>query len=410
MAKKSKGEFKFTEIGKIIGGIADKTGIVIETNKTEKEYIGTGIHILNALFSKSILNGGIPNNRITALAGVSGVGKSFICYNICREAQKKGYGIIYIDTEFSIELTDFMNYGIDVDPEKFIFVRSNKVEDIKVFLTQLLDGLKEQKLGGKDVDKFMIVMDSAGQLASNKEVSDAKEGKDKVDMTRAKAMKQLFRIVNSDLGFLKVPMLVTNHTYFTQTMYPQEIMSGGTGLQYSASTIVFLSKAKLKTGEEDEHDLGSSGIVVTAKAAKNRLARPKKVKFEISLNSGCNPYMGLEQFCVPETFDTVGIAKGKMEVDKETGEMTFKPGGNRWYVSSAGKSVPTKQLHTSAVFTKEVLAALEPIIIDYFKYKSVDELQQVEDEFSKKQDELEVEEGIVEIGDIDSMDSEDLFD
>ena len=75
MAKKSKGEFKFTEIGKIIGGIAEKTGIVIETNKTEKEYIGTGIHILNALFSKSILNGGIPNNRITALAGVSGVGK-----------------------------------------------------------------------------------------------------------------------------------------------------------------------------------------------------------------------------------------------------------------------------------------------------------------------------------------------
>ena len=118
----------------------------------------------------------------------------------------------------------------------------------------------------------------------------------------------------------------------------------------------------------------------------------------------------MEQFCVADTFDTVGIAKGKMEVDKSTGEMKFKAGGNRWYVSHLDKSVPMKQLHTSAVFTQDVLEALEPIIVDYFKYKSIDELQQVEEEFSAKQDELEIEEGLVEIDDIDSMDSEDLFD
>ena len=149
MAKKSKGRFEFSKIGKLVSGISEKTGILVEdsSNVTEKEFIGTGIYILNALFSKSILSGGIQNNRITAIAGPSGVGKSFLCYNICREAQKNGYSIIYIDTEFSIELSDMEAYGIDIDPEKLQLVRTNAVEDMKIMLTQLLGELKEQKIG-----------------------------------------------------------------------------------------------------------------------------------------------------------------------------------------------------------------------------------------------------------------------
>jgi len=229
MAKKSKGRFEFSKIGKIVSGISDKTGILVEDSSTvsEKEFIGTGIYVLNALFSKSILHGGIQNNRITAIAGPSGVGKSFLCYNICREAQKDGYSIIYIDTEFSIELSDMESYGIDVNPEKLRLVRSNSVEDLKIMLTQLLGQLKEEKLNGYDIDKFMIVIDSAGQLASRKEIEDAKAGKEKADMTRAKAMKSLFRIVNSDLGFLKVPLLVTNHTYMCVSEETSIIMSDG---------------------------------------------------------------------------------------------------------------------------------------------------------------------------------------
>jgi|AntRauTorckE6833_2_1112554.scaffolds.fasta_scaffold07553_3 hypothetical protein len=227
--KKSKGKFEFSKIGKIVSGISDKTGIQIEDsdNMEKKEFIGTGIYALNALFSKSILNGGIQNNRITAIAGPTGVGKSFLCYNICREAQKDGYSIIYIDTEFSIELSDMESYGIDIDSSKLQLVRTNAVEDLKIMLTQLLGELKENKLSGLEIDKFMIVIDSAGQLASRKEVEDAKAGKEKADMTRAKAMKSLFRIVNSDLGFLKVPMLVTNHTYLTMDLFPRPVMSGG---------------------------------------------------------------------------------------------------------------------------------------------------------------------------------------
>lgn len=405
MAKKKKGKFEFSKIGKIIGGISEKTGIMIEDGAEQKEFIGTGIYILNALLSKSILKGGIQNNRITAFAGPAGVGKSFICYNVCREAQKAGYGIVYIDTEFSIELSDLQKYGIDTSEDKLQLVRTNSVEDIKIFLTQMLGELKDAKLDGYDIDKFVIVIDSAGQLASRKEIEDAKSGKEKADMTRAKALKSLFRIVNSDLGFLKIPMLVTNHTYQSMDLFPRPIMSGGTGLQYSASTIVFLSKAKLKTGNEDDLDIGQSGIVVTAKADKNRLAKPKKVKFEINFETGSNPYVGLDWFCTPENFDKVGIAKGKMEVDKETGEMKFKPGGTRWYVDHLNKSVWTKNLFTKEVFTDEVLEALEPIIKEYFSYSSYEEMEEAEKEFIEEHNQYDEYTDV----DIDDVDGAELF-
>lgn len=407
MAKKTnKGRFEFSKIGKIMDGISEKTGILIEDADGTKgrEFIDTGIYILNALFSKSILKGGIMNNRITALAGPSGVGKSFICYNICRNAQEQGYSIVYIDTEFSIELEDMSAYGIDISQERLRLVRSSKVEDIKLFLTQMLDELKTAKMEGYDIDKMLIVIDSAGQLASNKEVDDAIEGKHKADMSRAKAIKSLFRIINSDLGFLQIPLLVTNHTYMSMDLFPRPIMSGGTGLQYSASTIVMLSKAKLKTGKEDDLDIGQSGIVVTAKADKNRLAKPKKVKFEIDFSTGCNAYKGLEWFCDEANFEKVGICKGKMDVDKSTGEMTFKPGGTRFYVRHLDKSFFASQIHTAEIFTQEVLEALDPIIQKYFDYSNVDELIEAEKEFISSQDKYDEDE-YQDVDDIDSADA-----
>lgn len=405
MAKKNKGKFEFSKIGKIVEGISDKVGFTIEDEDGAKgrEFIDTGIYILNALFSKSILSGGIMNNRITALAGPSGVGKSFICYNICRNAQEQGYSILYIDTEFSIELSDMESYGLDISADKLRLLRINKVEDMKLTLTQTLDELKNAKMEGYELDKMMIVIDSAGQLASKKEIDDAIDGKNKADMSRAKSIKSLFRIINSDLGFLNIPLLVTNHTYMSMDLFPRPIMSGGTGLQYSASTIVMLSKAKLKTGKEDDLDIGQSGIIVTAKADKNRLAKPKKVKFEIDFSTGCNPYKGLEWFCTPENFEKVGIAKGKMDVDKSTGEMTFKPGGTRWYVKHLDKSFFTSQIHNAEVFTQEVLEALDPIIQKYFDYSSVDELLEAENEFMATQDKHD--EDYQDVDDIDSADA-----
>lgn len=315
------------------------------------------------------------NHRYWGGTGISShnTGKSFLCYNICREAQAIGYSIIYIDTEFSIQLNQLPGYGIDISKDKFMLMRTNIVEDLKIFTTQMLDSLKEQKQNGKDIGKILIVLDSVGQLASRKEVEDAKDGKEKADMTRAKALASYFRIINSDLGYLNVGFLCTNHTYSTMDMFPKQVLKGGMGLYYSASSIAFLSKAKLQDGEQDELDMNQSGIIVTAKMIKNRMAKPKKVKFEISFVSGCNPFTGLEFWCDENTFDQVGIAKGKF--DEKTKE--FIPGGNRWYVGHLGKHVATANLFSPQVFTKDVLDNLRPIIQDYFKYKSITELNEL---------------------------------
>lgn len=361
--------------------------------------INTDIYIMNALFSKSIY-GGVSDDRITILAGPPNTGKSYLVYNIARNAQKQGKFVLFIDTEHSINKPILEGFGIKTDPDHLKLVSSNKVEDLKIFLTKFLDGLKTAKDTGAEIPEIVVFLDSIGQLASEKEKADALEGKNKQDMTRAKSIKQLFRVINSDLGYLGIPMICTNHTYEdTTSFFPTQIMSGGKGAEYSASTIVFLSTAKLKTGREDELDLNSSGVVVTAQARKNRMAKPKKVKFEIDHEFGTNKFRGLEYFCTPENFEKVGIAKGKKV--EEDGVISINPGGTRWYVRHLDKSIFEKALFNEAVFNKEVLDALEPIIYKYFDYSSFDEKQTFVETMDTSDE--------VQDKDFDELDESDLF-
>lgn len=386
MAKATKEvkKFEFSKVGSILDNISKNVPIQIEKEIKEKKFITTGVYLLDAALSGRLLGGGIANNRITAFAGESGAGKSFLCYSCAKHAQREGYSIIYIDTEQAIDLEDIPKFGIDNSLDKFRLIRSNKVEDINITLTQLIDELKEQKMAGYELPKLMIILDSLGQMASNKEKADLLKGDIKADFTKAKALGSLFRSINTDLGYLEIPMLVANHTYLdVSSMFPSEKLKGGNGLLYSASVIGFMSKSKLKTSEEDEMDLGASGITVLFKTAKNRLAKPKKIRFDISFIHGMNPYTGLDAFCRPEFFDRIGIAQGKVEVDKSTGEMKFVPGGNRWYVTHLGKSVTTKQLFTQEIFTQGVLEKMAPIVNEYFRFKSLDEIEEVEKDFNK---------------------------
>ena len=385
MAKQTKEvkKFEFSKVGSILDNIAKTVPILVEKEIKEKTFISTGVYLLDAALSGKLLEGGIATNRITAFAGESGAGKSFLCYSCAKHAQKAGYSVIYIDTEQAIDLEDLSKFGIDNSLDKFRLIRSNKVEDLNITLTKLIDELKDQKLAGYELPKLMIILDSLGQMASNKEKEDLLSGSIKQDMTKAKALGSMFRSINTDLGYLEIPFLVANHTYLTMDLFPQEKLRGGNGLLYSASVIGFMSKSKLKTSEEDEMDLGASGISVLFKTAKNRMAKPKKIRFDISFIHGMNPYTGLDAFCRPEFFEQIGIAKGKMEVDKKTGEMTFTPGGIRWYVRHLGKSFTTKQLFTQEIFTQDVLNSMAPIVNDYFRFKSLDEIEETEKEFEK---------------------------
>lgn len=391
MAKKPEKEkkgFSFSKVGELLQNINKKVPVIIETESRERKFIDTGVYLLNAALSARMIDGGVELGKILTVAGDSGTGKTFIALSIAKNAQRAGMGVIYIDTEYSLNLDELPKYAVDNSPEKFKLIRGNKVEDINILLTQLLDSLKQEKMENGSIDPFLIVLDSVGQMSSAKEKEDLISGLNKIDFTRAKSLAAMFRSINTDLGFLEIPMVVCNHVYLEQTaMYPQQILKGGKALVYSSSVIGMMSKAKLKTGQEDDMDLGATGIVVSFKTAKNRLAKPKKIQFEISFISGMNPYTGLDAFCRPEFFDKIGIAQGKMEVDKKTGEMKFIPGGNRWYVNHLGKTVTTKQLFSSEVFTLEVLKKMEPIVNDYFRYKSLDEIEEVEKQFSQALDE-----------------------
>lgn len=405
MAKKEVKKFEFSKIGSILDNIAKTVPIQIEKEIKEKTFITTGVYLLDAALSGKLLNGGVANNRITAFAGESGAGKSFVAYSCAKHAQKAGYSVIYIDTEQAIDLEDIPKFGIDNSLEKFRLIRSNKVEDVNMTLTQLLDDLKEQKMAGFELPKLMIVLDSLGQMASNKEKEDLLAGNIKQDMTKAKALGSMFRSINTDLGFLDIPMIVCNHTYMTLDMFSQEKLKGGNGLLYSASVIGMMSKSKLKTGDEDDMDLGSSGISVLFKTMKNRMAKPKKIRFNISFANGMNPFTGLDSFCRPEYYEQIGIAKGKEEVDKETGELLFKPGGNRWFVRHLGKSFTIKQLFRQDIFTQGVLEKMDPIVNEYFRFKSIDEIEEVERMFNEVIEDEEDETN----GFTDSSDAEDLF-
>jgi RecA/RadA recombinase len=406
MAKQQSKEgkkFEFSKVGTILDNIAKSVPIQIEKEIKERSYISTGVYLLDAALSAKLVGGGILAGRIFGLLGESGAGKSFIAYSICKSAQKDGYSVIYIDTENSIDLEGITKMGIDNDPNKFRLIRSNKVEDINISLTQLLDELKEAKMGGFEIPKILVVLDSIGMMSSNKEKADLLKGDIKQDMTRAKQLNALFRSISSDLGYLDIPMVCCNHTYLTQDLFPKEISKGGMGLVYSASVLGFLSKSKLKTGEEDDMDLGQSGISVLFKTQKNRLAKPKKIRFDISFLNGLNPYTGLDAFCRPEYFNQIGIAQGKMEVDKKTGEMTFIPGGNRWYVSHLDKTVTTKQLFNSDIFTPEVLQKMAPIVNDYFRFKSIDEMDKVESQFNEMIGDEDDSNGFTDAADADDI-------
>ena len=399
-------KFEFSKVGTILDNIGKNIPIVIEKEIKEKVFISTGVYLVDVAMSGKLLGGGIATNRISVFAGESGAGKSFMCFSCAKHAQKAGYCVIYIDTENAIDLEDLPKYGVDNSIDRFRLIRSNKVEDVNMLLSQLIDDLKAQKLDGYELPKLMIVIDSLGQMASNKEKADLLKGDIKQDMTKAKALGSLFRSINTDLGYLDIPLLVANHTYLTMDLFPKSVMKGGNGLLYSASVIGMMSKSQLKNGTEDDMDLGASGISVLFKTQKSRLAKPKKIRFDISFANGMNPYTGLDAFCRPEYFNQIGIAKGKMEVDKSTGEMKFIPGGLKWYIDHLNKSVHTKQLFTPEVFTQEVLLKMEPIVNDYFRFKTIDEIEEVEKKFNNIMEDDEEDDTN---GFTDSADADDIF-
>lgn len=349
------GGFSFSDLNKGLKAFSPDSVILSEDSNSIKimDFIGTGNYTLNAQISGSIY-GGIPVGKITMIAGPSGTGKTYLCLNIVRCAQQKGYDIIWIDSESALDTESLDRFGID--REKFSYNPMGLINDVTSYIANLSKILTETKKTTGEVPKILVVVDSLGNLSSSKEHEDSVKGVVKQDMTRPKELRKLFRVVTKELGMLKIPMVVTNHVYAKQDLFGGNEISGGGGAIFNASTILSLSKANLKDSSGQK-----TGIIITSKIYKSRMTKAGiDVKFHLSFHTGMNPYTGLYEYC---SWDDCGIEIGKYE------KGIFKPSSKA--VSVAVKhlngNVPAKQLFTSKVFTKEVLDILEPQIKKIFE-------------------------------------------
>ena len=299
-------EFTFADLNKEMSKISTYGDTLDKSSISEiDDYIPSGNFLLNACLTGSLFKG-YPNNRSVSIAGPSGTGKTFLVLNAIKQAQEKGYYIVFYDSENAVDKQLVEKFGID--PTTFRYEPCNTVQEFRSSVTTIADTLIEQKTKGIEIPKIMIILDSAGNLATQKEIDDARSGSDKADMTRAKLLKSTFRILMTKLGIIKAPFLFTNHTYMTQDLFAKQVGGGGTGPEYAASIILFLGKAKLKEGAEQ------TGIIVTARPNKNRFAKPLPIKFHLDFNKGMNPYVGLQDYI---SWETCGIERGKFVTEKE---------------------------------------------------------------------------------------------
>ena len=247
-------------------------------------FIDTGCYIFNALVSGSI-RGGIPANKITALAGESSTGKTYFVLSVVKSFLDNNpeAGVIYFESESA--LTKQMSEERGIDSTRMVIVPVVTVQEFREQSIKILD-----KLGDEDNHPpMMFVLDSLGMLSTTKEIEDASAGKETRDMTRAQVVKSVFRILTLKLGKLKIPMIVTNHTYDVVGAYiPTKEMGGGSGLKYAASSIIYLGKKKDKDGKE------VIGNIIKAETHKSRLSKEgKRVEVRLSFDRGLDPYYGL---------------------------------------------------------------------------------------------------------------------
>ena len=353
--------FSFLDLDKELSKIEGfELGSLLANNSFSEvdEWIPTGNYLLNAQISGSLF-GGIPNTRSFGLMGDPGTGKSFVCLNVVREAQKKGYDVVYCDTEGAIDKTGALKFGIDANRLRYQPIKT--VSQFQTFVANLVDMVNKARAKGES-PKILLILDSLGMLSTDKELADAMRGHNAADMgAKAKELRKLFRVITLDLTAAKIPLICTNHVYTGGGFMPTKESSGGDGPIFAMSVISFLSKAQLKEGSSTT----KTGIVVTSNLKKSRFTVPEQVKFHISFANGMNPYVGLQDYV---SWDACGVERGKLEEVKGSDgkkeiKFTANASSTRWAVKHLGKTVTTSELFTAKVFTPEVLEQLDNKVI-----------------------------------------------
>ena len=270
------------------------------------EHIDTGSYILNALLSGSLYKG-LPSNKITAFAGESATGKTFFLLGLVKQflIDNLDGGVLYFESESA--LTSEMIEERGIDTKRFIQLPVATIQEFAQQASRVVD--KHIESSGAPL---LLCLDSLGMLSTDKEVGDITEGTNKVDMTKARIVKGAFRVLTLKLAKAGIPLLVTNHTYKQiGTMFPQDIMGGGSGLQYAASTIIFLSRRKEKIGTD------VIGNIIHCKNFKSRLTKENKmVDVLLTYDEGLSRYYGL--LTLAEKYDIIKKVSTRYELPNGT--------------------------------------------------------------------------------------------
>ena len=272
----------------------------------DKDLIQTNVPAVNVALSGKLDGGLTPG--LTVFAGPSKHFKTAFAMLLIKAHQEKyPEGVVlFYDSEFGAPKSYFETF--DIDTSKVLHTPIADIEQLKHDIMQQLNGVERD-------DNIMIVVDSVGNLASKKEVEDALEGKSVADMTRAKQMKSLFRMVTPHLTIKDIPAIVVNHTYKEIGLFPKDVVSGGTGVYYSADNIFIIGRRQQKTGTE------VTGYEFVINVEKSRFVREKsKIPVEVTWENGISKWSGLLEMAL-DSGHVIKPSNGWYQrVDMDTGE------------------------------------------------------------------------------------------
>ena len=276
----------------------------------EKDMVPTSVPMVNVALSGSLEGGLSPG--LTMWAGPSKHFKTAFSLLMAKSYMDKypDAVLLFYDSEFGTPVKYFETFDIDMNR-----VLHTPLTDIEQLKFDIMQQLQEINRG----DKLIIVLDSIGNLASKKEVEDALEQKSVADMSRAKQVKSLFRMVTPHLNLKDIPMVVVNHTYKEIGMFPKDIVGGGTGSYYSADNIYIIGRQQEKDGTE------ITGYNFIINVEKSRYVREKsKIPVAVSFEGGIQKYSGILDVALEGGFVTKPANGWYAKVDKKTGEIGEK--------------------------------------------------------------------------------------
>ena len=276
----------------------------------KKDMSPTDVPMLNVALSGSVEGGLSPG--VTILAGPSKHFKTSFSLKIASAYMKQHPDavMLFYDSEFGSPQSYFEMFGIDM--ERVLHCPITNIEELKFDITNQLEEIKKD-------DKVIIVVDSLGNLASKKEVEDALNEKAVADMTRAKQLKSVFRIITPHLSMKDIPFIGIAHTYDTQEMFSKKVVSGGTGLYYSADDIWILGRRQNKEGTS------IVGYDFVINVEKSRYVREKSIiPISVTWEGGVDAYSGLLDVALAGQFVVKPSNGWYSKVDQETGEVEEK--------------------------------------------------------------------------------------